>query len=601
MQARTRLALFPALVLTASLQGQKDPGTSYRLRVVDPVTPTLRRQLEAGFDVLPQQEGGLDVIVMPLELSAFRRLGIRTKLVGRGRPFAAIAQSGPEGQPDTRYYTPAEILTKIDSFVTKYPQLAKRIDLTTLPGAGKTHENRGIYALKVSDNVAIDEDEPAILVASEHHARELNTPVMVFGAIDRILKDYSTNTTLKSLVDGHELFFVPCVNPDGTNYVWTKDNWWRKNRRFNGGTSYGVDNNRNYPFLFGRCGASSNSNSQIYKGPSAGSEPENRTMMAFSRIYKPEIYLDFHSSGREVLFTYAPCATVNTTIRGLLDRYKNSLRSPMRYATRAPSASGEAPEFFWSGGAISFLTEVMTSFQPSYSSAVLEAARVWPGVLAALTTWRPAVRGHVTSIFKNQPVEATITYTPNLFFHGEQNGSRARDGRYAVWLPLGTYTLRYAAPGFQTATVKVVVTSYDSPQTVDVRMIPTMPPATITKSGTDRIGSTTSLTYTSKGDVGENYWVLLSGGTNPGIPVGAGRVVPLNADAVLFASIPVNGLLTNHTGKMPASGQAVAGFPIPAIPALIGITVYAAGVTENANYLTAVKNFSPAVAIKIKP
>ena len=149
-------------------------------------------------------------------------------------------------------------------------------------------------------------------------------------------------------------------------------------------------------------------------------------------------------------------------------------------------------------------------------------------MLAASTTFKPALRGHVTSIFKNQPVQTTITYSPKLFTHGEASASRARDGRYAVWLPLGTHTVKFEAKGFHVVTQKVKVTAYDNPQTIDVRMIPILPQPTLTRSGTDSIGTTTTLTYASPGDVGETSWVLLSRKSVPGIAVGAGRVVPLD-------------------------------------------------------------------------
>jgi Zinc carboxypeptidase len=593
---------FAVFLLASSALAQNDPGTSYRLRVLDPLSQPVRQRLEASFDVVPNAAGGIDVIVLPEEMGAWKRTGIKTRLVSRGRPFRDVPSPG--FAPDARYYTPAEIVTKIDGFVSSYPKLAKKIDLSLLIGAAKTHDGRSIYALKVSDNVGNDEDEPAILLAAQHHARELATPVVVFAAIDRILKGYATNAKLKALVDGHELYFVPCVNPDGTNYVWTKDNFWRKNRRANGGSSFGVDNNRNYPFLFGRCGASSRTTSQIYKGPSAGSEPENKTMMAAQRLWRPEIYLDFHSTGREVLFTYAPCATVNSTIRTLLNRYVSSLRAPMAYATRSPSASGEAPEFHWAdGGSMSFLVETLartSGFQPSYTVAVAEAARVWPGVEKALTTWRPSVRGHVKSIFKDRPIAATIRYTPNRFTHGEKSGSRARDGRYGLWLPIGTHSVTWSAAGFRSVTKSIRVTAYDSPTTVEVVMIPNMATPSIAKSGTDRIGTTTSLTYTSTGDANETYWIVLAAGTNPGIDIGAGRVIPLNADAVFFASLRPGVLLTNGTGTLSASGKATASFAIPNIPAFIGLTVYAGGITQNNAYLNFVKNYSGAVAITMK-
>lgn len=592
----SRKTLLAVVLLAATLAGQ-DPGTSYRLRLGRP-SPPLQALREAGLDV-HQTRAGLEVIVPPGDLAAFQRLRLNATVVDRGRPFAEIAGNDA---PDANYYTPAEIEAKIDAYVKSYPTLARKLDLTTLPGAQKTHEKRGIFALKVSDNVAASEDEPAILVAANHHARELNSPVMVFHAIDQILNGYGNDASLKALVDGYEILFVPCVNPDGVNWVWNNDNMWRKNRRPNGGSSYGVDINRNYPFLWGQCGASTSSTSNTYRGPAAGSEPETQTMMALSRIYRPEIYLDFHSYGREVLFTYAPCATVSTTIQALLDRYKDSLRTPMSYATRLPSASGEAPEWHWSdGGTLAFLTEVMTTFQPSYSAAVSEAARVWPGVRQALTTWRPSVRGHVTSIAGNKPVAASITYTPNPFHHGEQGGSRARDGRYCLWLPIGTFKVTFTASGYQPVTQTIQVTTYDSPRTQPIRMVPAMPAATLQKTGSDRIGTTTQLTYNSPGDAGENYWIVLTGGTTPGFPVGAGRVLPLNPDPVFFASITPNVLLRNNLGRLPTSGQATASLPIPNLVGLVGIKVFAVGITENKTYLNFVKNFSPAVLIQIQP
>ncbi|MCB9869570.1 MAG: hypothetical protein H6837_06915, partial [Planctomycetes bacterium] len=585
----------------------QDPGTSYHVRVDEPIGPGMHALLLSRYDAGcgPRVTGApIEMYLQPEEYGQVLALGVKLKVLGRGRPFAEIATENAKTQllPDTNYYTSAEVVAEIDALVTAFPAIARKVEISALPGAAKTHENRSIWALKISDNVGTDEDEPAVVIAAQHHARELNSTVMVIEAMKKIVTGYATDPQLKALVDGYEIYCVPCVNPDGTDYVWSSDNNWRKNRR-NNGSNYGVDNNRNYPFLWtSTCSGSTSTSSETYRGPSAGSEPENQTMMALSRLLRPEIYLDFHSSGREVLSTYAPCATVNSTIAALIQRYQDSLRTPMSYAARLPSAGGEAPEFHWAdGGTMSFLTEVMTSFQPAYSQALTEAARVWPGIQTALTTWQPAVRGHVRSIFQSQGVAATIRYTPNLFAYNEQAASRARDGRYALWLPLGTYQVTFSAPGFASVTKTVVVTSYDAPQALEIDMVPTMTPATLTKTGSDRLGTTTTLTYTSTGDAGERYWVLLSLGTVPGIPLGAGRTLPLNPDAALFASLPPSPLLSNQFGTLPASGVAQALFAIPNIPQFSGLTVYAGGLTENAMYLGYVKNFSSSLAIRINP
>ena len=186
---------------------------------------------------------------------------------------------------------------------------------------------------------------------------------------------------------------------------------------------------------------------------------------------RPEIYIDFHSSGQEVLRTYAPCANEPSVVAAWIERYVDDLRAPMSYGKRYPSASGEAPEDHWaSGGTMSFLIEIGTSFQPDFSLTVAEEARVWPGVERALTAWRPSVRGHVTSSAGGQPLEADIAISPAVFTLGEQTRSRRRDGRYGLWLPLGTWTVTYSAPGHLPTSITVNVTSYDQPVLHDITL-----------------------------------------------------------------------------------------------------------------------------------
>lgn len=581
-----------------------DPGTSYYFRVPAPVASGIRAAIERRFDCLcgpSNPAGDLEVIVAPQERDAFLRLAPdNTVLVRRGEPFAQRVV-GP-AVPDAGYFTTAEILAEMNALAAAYPSLVKIVDLTTLPGAARTHDNNSIWALKVSDNAVSDEPEPAMVFAAQHHARELNSTFMVIGAMRRVLQTYATDPAIAQVVDGYELWFVPCVNPDGTNHVWNVDDLWRKNRR-NNGASFGVDNNRNYSVMWtSACAGSTTASSETYRGPSPLSEPENRTLLALNKALRPEVYIDFHSYGRQVLFPYSTCATVNATLRTFLDRYVTDLYTPMVYTTRAPSASSEAPEEFWvESGTLSFLIEVMTAFQPAFSTVVTEEqTRVWPGVRRVLTAWRPGLRGVVRSI-TGQPLEATITYSPNLFSLGERSVSRARDGLYKVWLPLGTHQVTFAATGYQAVTVPVTVSAYDQPLVVDVCMQPVASVPTLSKSGTDQIGTITSLTYTSPGDAGSGYLLALALGTAPGIPVGCGRTLPLNGDALFLASVQPGSPILNGIGALSASAQASAQLVIPPIGALVGLTVHVGGVTTDDNFPLSVKKFSAPVAITFQP
>lgn len=584
--------------------GPDDPGTSYSFHIPGPVAPGIRAAIEKRFDCQCMRQdprGDLDVIVWPEELAAFARLApASTVLMSRGRPYRELAAS-IQGTPDAGYFTTAEILVELNAQVAAYPGLARVVDLTTLPGAARTHDNNSIYALVVSDNVATEEAEPAIVIAAQHHARELNSPFMVIGAFRRVLQLYATDPAIQQVVDGNEIWFVPCVNPDGVDHVWNVDNNWRKNRR-NNGSNFGVDNNRNYPLQWNSaCGGSTSTGAETYRGPSAMSEPETRTMLALNRAVRPMIYIDFHSSGREVLFPYSTCATVPAALRTFLERYVTDLRTPMNYGTRPPSASGEAPEAQWAqSGTLSFLIEIMTSFQPAFTQVVTEETRVWPGLRQVLTAWKPALRGQVRSV-TGAPLESTITFTPNLFNLGEQTVSRARDGVYGLWLPLGTHRVTFAATGYQSFATDITVSAYDQPQDLDVCLLPVQTDPTLAKSGSDRLGTVTTLTYTSPGDGGDTYLVGIALGTSPGIPLGCGRTLPLNGDALFVASLLPGSPIANGIGVLPGSGQIAAQLFIPAIPPLAGVTVHAGGVTVGTEFPFSVKKFSPALAITFLP
>jgi hypothetical protein len=604
----------PATALLGSVLAVASPAqdaareTSYRYSIANP-TPGQRLLLQQHFDLdccgPAGAAGTLEVIVQPDEHALFRAIAPNAVLIDRGRPFHEVellrAVAAGLDVPDPGYFTVAEIEAEIDAAAAAFPALARKVDVSALPGGVLTHEGRPIYALKVSDNVASDEDEPAIVLAAQHHARELNSPYMVIGAMNRVLAAYAGDPTLRAVVDGYELYFVPMVNPDGVDYVWTTDQNWRKNRR-NNGASFGVDLNRNYPFLWGLCGASTSPSSDTYRGPSAGSEPEVQTMRNLVARLRPEVYLDFHSSGREVLRMWAPCANVNPTMAAFQQRYCDDLRTPMTYSTRDPSASGESPEDHYStGGTLSFLTEISTSFQPVFSSTVTEEARVWPGIQRALTAWRPALRGHVRSSLGSTPLQATITFAPNVLNHGEVTRSRARDGRFGLWLPIGAWNVTFAAAGHQSRTVPVSVAAYDVPQSLEVFLEPSGAAATLTKSGSESIGTTVTFTYTSPGDAGKIALFGWSLGTSPGIDLGGLRVIPLRADFLFEAAVRGNPVLAPTWTTLSAAHQSQSFLVIPNTPAVVGLSSYVAGITFDLAWQFGIKTWSQAVIVTPQP
>lgn len=206
------------------------------------------------------------------------------------------------------YYTYQEMLDILDSMAVKYPTLFKaKQPITT---AYTTHDGNTLHWVKISDNPDMDEDEPEVLITALHHAREPNSLAQMIFYMWYLLENYATNEEVKYIVDNTEMYFIPCINPDGYLYNESTNpnggGFWRKNRRDNGDGTFGVDLNRNYPYewAFDNSGSSPNGNSETYRGPSPGSEPETKMVMEFCDAHEFQIALNYHTFGNLLIYPW---------------------------------------------------------------------------------------------------------------------------------------------------------------------------------------------------------------------------------------------------------------------------------------------------------
>lgn len=201
------------------------------------------------------------------------------------------------------YFTYEDMLAQLDSMHLLFPELISARDSFT----EATFEGRSIYWLKTN---AADSSAPKILYNALHHAREGASLTSLMFYMWYLLENYDTNPEIKYLLDNTQMYFVPCLNPDGYIYNQTTHpnggGMWRKNRRFLADASYGVDLNRNYGYNWGynSAGSSGNFSSNTYRGDSAFSEPETRGMKAFCEAEQFEIVLNYHSYGNLLIYPW---------------------------------------------------------------------------------------------------------------------------------------------------------------------------------------------------------------------------------------------------------------------------------------------------------
>jgi len=237
---------------------------------------------------------------------------------------AAMAQAQRGGVWFDTYHTYADVNAYLDALAALRPELAATLNL------GVSLELRAIRGIRVTGTNGVA-GKPAVLFNGCQHAREWVSVMVPMYIADRLIRDYGVDPEITTLLDAAVVYVVPIVNPDGYEYTWSTDRLWRKNRRNNGGGSFGVDTNRNWGVGWGGAGSSSNPDSETYRGTAAFSEPETQRLRDFMLAH-PELrtYIDFHSYSQLVLSPYGyfegePAEPDGSTFRDLDGRMAQAI------------------------------------------------------------------------------------------------------------------------------------------------------------------------------------------------------------------------------------------------------------------------------------
>ncbi len=428
-------------------EGVDVTGSSHRLGYVDVLTSKVDRdRLVAKYADRIQSARALDM----------------------GRPAEALSD----------YQNPAEVSAFLDQVEATYPAIAQKVTLQAgLPEGGV------IYAMKISDNVAMDEDEPTYLMDGQIHAREVMTAEIMTDAIDYLTSNYGSDPQVTRWVDEMEIWIVPVVNPDGASWVFTSDNWWRKNRSDDCGGEIGVDLNRNFAWNYRQCPGSDNECwSDVYHGPSAASEPETQTIQNLQAELRPLYYINYHSYGEYIIWPSA-CGTVDED--ALLRQVGEELQAVVaddsgqtgNYTigtaidTVNYTAPGGAEDHAYGAYGIIGLTFEVNSggFQPDYATyrdATVQRQRAGWGLLLDRTLDGPAVTGHTFDADSGAPVVADWIFANHPFGSGQWQLTTDANGRYNRVVEANSeQVLVFSAPGYlpETRVIQVGTGPVDTP------------------------------------------------------------------------------------------------------------------------------------------
>jgi len=387
---------------------------------------------------------------------------------------------------DPRYHTYEEILDEIDSLQTNYPNIVLVQQIGTTLGAVPYQDPIPIYAVKISNNVTVDEDKPAIMYAGQCHAEEVLgveiTMYMMQEIIaNRMIPPYSI------WLDNLEMWFVPTYNPEGLQVV--MDDWditYRKNKRDNnengvfdfvlgsGGDIDGVDTNRNYAFNWvhgDTLYAPSEQWNDYYRGPGPFSEGGTQAIRSLADEQHFIYSINWHSSrtgnlSEKVKYPYnwddtgkhPPDFELSESIGVTV---ANLIVTEAGTGHYEPAASqgrkGSAHDWFYQAhGTLQLLIECGTqTIQPPAPIVDDTCERCSQGAYWLLNRSlgynAPAamLTGHITDSNSGNPLVAEVIIEEINASFFDPRLSDELYGRY--WRPLmpGTYTIRVVKKGYE--------------------------------------------------------------------------------------------------------------------------------------------------------
>jgi murein tripeptide amidase MpaA len=238
----------------------------------------------------------LDVVVDEAALDDLRAAGMRWDVIDPDIDAAARAEAQrlehASAADSGDWFSEYRDYRAIDGHFRELAALAPgRAELAVV---GNSLDQRPIVALHIGHGGT------PMLIDATQHAREWIAAMTATCVADRLVREYDRDPAIRDFVDHTSLWIVPVVNPDGYQYSWSSNRYWRKNRR----ERHGVDLNRNFGVAWGGEGSSRNKSSETYRGEHEFSEPESAALRDLAKREHVALHVDFHSYGQLILYPW---------------------------------------------------------------------------------------------------------------------------------------------------------------------------------------------------------------------------------------------------------------------------------------------------------
>ncbi len=376
-------------------------------------------------------------------------------------------------RPWSCYPTYDQYTALMQRFVSDHPNLCRLVDLG--PGKNTVRPHR-LWALVISDNPDLDEDEPEVLLTSTMHGDETAGYVLMLRLINLLLGSYGNDDAIRDLVDETEIWVNPLANPDGA-YRGGNETLAGAIRSYTtaGGADSFVNPNRNFP------------------DPEAGPHPDGRAwwpeteaMIALAEAKTFVLSANFHGGAEVVNYpwdTWQRRHPDNQWFEVLARDWADLAQadSPGGYLTDQDNGITNGWDWYEvKGGRQDFMTffhggreiTVELSATKLLPADQLDEHWMWNrrALLDFLNHAHEGIRGRVTDA-NGSPLAASVTV---LDVDREADGSTVRTdpevGDYHRLLLPGLYDLRVEATGYHAREIYGVAVTEGESTVVDVTL-----------------------------------------------------------------------------------------------------------------------------------
>lgn len=403
---------FGLLLCTDDASAQTNPAARFAVpQAARDVLVGMKATVEHG-----SNGGDFTAILTPDEVATLRAHGFAPRPLVDDQQGASAYAGG---------WTPyAQMRADFLSYAASYPAIAEYSVL------GLSIQGREIFALRISDNVGVEEDEPEVMFWANMHGDEFASGEIAYDWAMELLDGYGVNPTSTGFVDDNEIWVVPLLNPDG------HENGTRAN-------AAGVDLNRDCGFNWDGWGGST----------SPYSQPESQVLRDFLMETSVSLSVTMHCSGNVFLYPWGfhPSSAPSTgVIKSVGALYADAASYQLKNSWADYETHGELLDTVYaSHGALCFTAEISNS-QSNYANSY---SRNKAGMDAFCAVAGEGLHGLVSDASTGLPMKASVTVSgdPYPAFTDPEVGDVHRHVRP------GTYSVTVSAPGYQSQTITGLV------------------------------------------------------------------------------------------------------------------------------------------------